>query len=136
MLRELTKDQAHFIALLARTARIQRDKFLGNVAEEDLGGTEPGRGEHNPTASLGFEPLPPDAEQMTSLGEAIDALTPGARSELYVLTRVGRGDLTAQQWHRGLTDAGVLGESATAALLEDPDLHDHLIKGLYELERA
>ena len=41
MLRELNKDQAHFIALLARGARLQRDKLLGNVAEKDLGEQEP-----------------------------------------------------------------------------------------------
>jgi hypothetical protein len=31
MLRALNKDQAHFIALLAKVARMQRDKLLGNV---------------------------------------------------------------------------------------------------------
>ena len=50
MLKDLNADQAHFIALLARTARTQRDALLGNVAEEDLDGVTPGRGEHNPTA--------------------------------------------------------------------------------------
>ena len=58
MLREMNKDQAYFIALLAQVARIQRDKLLGNVAENDLGGAKSSRGEHNPTALLGFEPLP------------------------------------------------------------------------------
>ena len=37
MLRAINKDQAHFIALLAKIARMQRDKLLGNVAEKDLG---------------------------------------------------------------------------------------------------
>ena len=32
MLRALNKDQAHFIALLAKVARMQRDKLLGNPA--------------------------------------------------------------------------------------------------------
>ena len=58
MLRDLNVDQARFIALLARTARTQRDALLGNVAEEDLDGVTPGRGERNPTAELGFEALP------------------------------------------------------------------------------
>lgn len=137
MLRKLKNEQAHFIALLAKTARIQRDKLLGNVAEGDLGGIEPVRGEHNPTASLGFEPLPPDSEQVTALREAIGSLAPTARAELYALMRVGQGDLAAQKWHRGISDAQFLGETATtAALMDDADLHDHLVKGLFETETA
>jgi hypothetical protein len=75
MLNELHVDQAHFIALLADVARTQRDKLLGNVAENDLGGTAPGRGEHNPTVEPGVEPLPPDASHAAAaLREAIDSL--------------------------------------------------------------
>ena len=66
----------------------------------------------------------------------ISALTPDGRGELYVLTRVGQGDLAAQNWDRGLDEAALLGEQAVGALLDDPDLHDHLVKGLYEMERA
>ena len=112
MLRELNKDQAHFIALLARVARMQRDNLLGNVAEKDLGGTRASRHEHNPTALLGFEPLPPEAEQLTALREAISSLTPNGRAELYTLMRLGQGDLEAQQWDRGLDEAALLGVSA------------------------
>jgi len=125
MLRALNKDQAHFVALLAKVARMQRDKLLGNVSEEDLVGTKSSRGEHNPTVLLGFEPLPPDAEQLTALREAISSLTPEGRAELHALMRVGQGDLAAQDWDRGLDEAALLGEQAVA-LLDDPDLHDHL----------
>ena len=136
MLRELNKDQAHFVALLAKVARMQRDKLLGNVAEQDLGGTRSSRGEHNPTALLGFEPLPPDAEQLTALREAIGSLTPEGRGELHALMRMGQGDLAAQDWDRGLEEAARLGEQAVGVLLEDPDLHDHLVKALYEMKDA
>src|SRR5208337_2025417 len=136
MLRAVNKDQAHFIALLAKVARMQRDKLLGNVAEDDLGGTKSSRGEHNPTAPLGFEPLLPDDEQLTALREAISSLTPDGRAELYVLMRIGQGDLAAQDWNRGLDEAALLGEQAVGALMDDPDLHDHLEKGLYETEEA
>lgn len=134
MLRELNKDQAHFIALLARVARLQRDNLLGNAAEKDLGGTRASRGEHNPTALLAFEPLPRDAEQLTALREAISSLTPNGRAELYTLMRLGQGDLAAQQWDCGLDEAALLGELAVGALLDDPDLHDHVVKGLHEIE--
>lgn len=133
MLNELKSDQAHFIALLAKTARTQRDEILGNVAEEDLDEVESSRGEHNPTAGLGFDPLPPESQQMKSLQDAISMLTPAARIELYGLMRIGQGHLAAQKWSRGLSEAAVLDDAnITAALLEDSDLHDHLVKGLYE----
>lgn len=134
---ELRTDQAQFIALLAKTARIQRDKFLGNVAEEDLNEIEPSRGEHNPTAALGFDPLEAGSEQVKSLRDAIGELTPSARAELYALMRIGQGHLAAGEWSRGSSDAALLDEpTITAALLDDPDLHDHLMKGLYETGAA
>jgi uncharacterized protein DUF3775 len=129
----LNVDQARFIALLARTARTQRDALLGNVAEDDLGGVTPGRGEHNPTAELGFEPLPAEDLQAAALREAIASLSAAARQELYALMRIGQGHLAAKEWHRGLSEAEALGQDAiTAAIIDNVDLHDHLAKGLYE----
>jgi hypothetical protein len=38
---------------------------------------------------------------------------------------------------RALSEANLLGdETITGAIAEDPDLHDHIIKGLYEAETA
>jgi hypothetical protein len=46
--------------------------------------------------------------------------------------RIGQGDLTAKKWHRGLSEASLLGdETITRAIVEDADLHDHIMKGLY-----
>jgi len=133
MLTSLTSTQARFIALLAKTARAQRDKVLGNVEEADLGGTEPARGAHNPTAELGYDPLQPNAEQLNDLHAALGALTPAARAELYALMRIGQGDLAVDEWQRGISEAELLGDATlTAALKEDADLHDHLEKGLFE----
>jgi hypothetical protein len=137
MLKELNRDQAQFVAVLAKAARMQRDAAIVEVREADLSETKPARGEHNPTADLGFVALPEDASQLTMLREAVDGLTPAGRSELYALMRVGQGDLAAKKWHRGLTEALTLGDdTVTASLLEDPDLHDHLMKGLYEAKLA
>jgi len=137
MLKDLNADQARFIALLARFAREQRDALIGHVAEDDLDGLTPGRGEHNPTAELGFEPLPPDASQTAALREAVASLSETARRELYALMRIGQGHLAAKKWHRGLSEAEMLGEeTVTAAIIEDPDLHDHLAKALYETKLA
>jgi hypothetical protein len=133
MLKDLNVDQARFVAILARTARMQRDSILGNVSEDALGGLQPGRGEHNPTAQLGLEPVPGGAPQTRALREAVATLSQVARRELYTLMRIGQGDLAAKTWLHGLTEAEVLGEEViTAAIVEDPDLHDHIMKGLYE----
>jgi hypothetical protein len=133
MLKDLKVDQARFVAVLARTARTQRDALLGNVAEDDLDGLKPSRGEHNPTAELGFEPLPPDSSQTAAMRDTIAMLSAIARRELYTVMRIGQGHLSAREWNRGLSEAEVLGEDTiTAAIVEDADLHDHITKGLYE----
>jgi hypothetical protein len=137
MLSALNADQARFVALLAKAARAQRDDLLGNTAEEDLAPLTAARGEHNPTALLGLEPLPPGASPVEALRDAIAALSTQARSELYTLMRIGQGDLAAKKWHRGLSEASLLGDETVAgALIEDADLHDHIMKGLYETELA
>jgi hypothetical protein len=137
MLKELNRDQVHFVAVLAKAARMQRDAFIAGVSEDELGETKPARGEHNPTAALGFTAFPEDASQVTALREAIETLSSAGRTELYALMRVGQGELAAQKWHRGLVEAVNLGDATvTATLIEDPDLHDHLMKGLYETKLA
>ena len=137
MLTALNVDQARFVALLAKAARTQRDELLGSVSEADLAPIKPARGEHDPTAGLGFEPLRQAAPQATALREAVASLSAQARCELYTLMRIGQGDFAANKWHRGLTEAGLLGdETIAAAITEDADLHEHIMKGLYEAELA
>ena len=133
MLKDLNVKQARFIALLARTARMQRDAILGNVAEANLGGVTPERGEHNQIAELGLETFAAESSPAAALREAITSLSPMARQELYTLMRIGQGHLAAKKWHRGLSEAEALGENTvTVTIIEDADLHDHLEKALYE----
>lgn len=48
-----------------------------------------------------------------------------------------QGHLAAKKWHHGLAEAEMLGDDAiTAAIVDDPDLHDHVTKGLYEAKLA
>jgi Protein of unknown function (DUF3775) len=137
MLKDLNTDQARFVALLAKAARTERDAMLGHGPSRTLNEAAATRGERNPTAALGFDPLPADNTQLKALHDALDSLSVEARSELYVLMRVGQGQVTARQWHRGLQEAQLLGAtSLAAALIEDPDLHDHVLKGLFETDRA
>ncbi len=137
MLKELNADQARFVAILAKAARTQRDELLREVPEKELVDVNPARGEHNPTVMLAFDPLRSDAPQTAALREAIASLSSDALAELYNLMRIGQGHLAAKKWHRGITEANLLGtETISAALLEDVDLHDHLLKGLYESDLA
>jgi len=133
LLKDLNVDQARFIALLARFARMGRDARLGHLPEGDLDGLEPARGEHNPTAELGFLPVTAEASATVTLRDAVATLSEGARRELYALMRIGQGDLAAKKWSKGLSEAEMLGqETITAAIVEDSDLHDHIMKALYE----
>jgi len=135
MLKDLNVDQARFVALLAKAARAERDAMLGHGRDKALEGTIATRGERDPTAARGFDPLPADNSQLKALHSALATLTESARSELYVLMRVGQGQLTAKTWHRGVEEAQLLGDAAViAALSEDPNLHDHLSKGLFEAD--
>ena len=135
MLRELNADQARWIAVMAKAARLARDQLLGNVPEQDLVRTAPSRGERNPLAAIGLDSLPSETTTPAALREAIASLSPAARCELYALMRIGQGQLAAKKWHRGIAEAGAAGdEVVAAALIEDPDLHDHIAKALYDLK--
>jgi hypothetical protein len=134
MLQQLTEEQAHQIAALARAVRKARDALLDNVPDEDLAEPPAARGEHNPTAAFALDPLPPDDPALAALQQALTALQPGARSELFVLMRMGQGDFGITDWDQALAEAALLGEeTVVAALIEDLDLHDHITKGLYEI---
>jgi uncharacterized protein DUF3775 len=135
VLKELNTDQARFVALLAKAAREQRDAMLGHIADRDLDLATVARGEHNPVAALGLDPVPAQDTQLLALRDALAALTPNARSELYSLMRIGQGELAVKKWRRGIREAQSLGDATVAAaLIEDPDLHEHVLKGLYEAD--
>ena len=137
MLKDLNTDQARFVALLAKAARAERDAMLGHGPDRPLNEATATRGERNPSAALGFDPLPPENSQLKALRDALGSLTEPARAELYVLMRVGQGQIAPKQWHRGLQEAQLLGDATvSSAFIEDPDLHEHILKGLYEAERA
>jgi hypothetical protein len=135
MLTKLMVEQAREIAELAKVARKARDKFLGNVPEKAIGEPPPARGEHNPTAALGYDPLPRDALPLRDLCNVVNSLEPAARAELFALMQIGQSDLALGDWQRLLDESAMLDdETITAALCENPDLQVNLIKGLYELK--
>ena len=133
MLKDLNVGQARFVALLAKAVRAERDAMLGHGTDRDLNETTATRGERNPGAALGYDPLPAQNSQLSALREALGALSASARSELYVLMRIGQGHCAAKKWHLGVDEAQSLGDATvTGVLLENPDLHDHVLKGIYE----
>jgi hypothetical protein len=60
------------------------------------------RGDHNPTATLSFDPVTATDSRAAALRETVATLSPIARWELYTLMRIGQGHLAAKKWHRGL----------------------------------
>jgi len=85
--------------------------MLGYVPGKHLNGTTVVRGEHNPTAALGFDPLPAQDTQLSALRNALAALTAAARSELYGLMRIGPRQLAIKKWRRGIREAQSLGDA-------------------------
>jgi len=86
MLNDLNVDQARFIALLATAARAERDTMLGHGPDRNLNPKEatPTRGERNPGAELGFDPLSEQNSQLTALRDALATLTEAARSAVRI----------------------------------------------------
>lgn len=135
MLTKVSVEEVRRIADLAKAARHARDAMLSRVPERDIAEPPPARGEHNPTAALGFSPLTPDSPPFRDLCDAIGALEPEARAELFALMQIGRSDLAGGDWQRLLDESVLLDDKTiTAALTENPDLHRHLAKGLFELK--
>lgn len=136
MLQILTTTEANHIADLANVARRARDKGLSLFSERRLGEPEPVRGEHNPSAAIGLEPLPPNHPARAALRNAIAGLPEEARWELQALVRIGRGEYGSKGWGEAVTAASTSAEASVEALVDNPDLHDLVKRGLYDLARG
>jgi len=135
MLESITVKQVKQIADLANKARIASDRALVELPERDLGEPKPARGEHNPAAAIGLDPLPADHPARVALRNAVAALSEEARSELLALIWVGRGEYGFKDWQRALSAATATHPAADSDILtEQADLHELLTKGLYELK--
>lgn len=137
MLHELEALEAGHIADLALDARKVRDRLLEKVADADLGEPPPARGEHNPSGSVVLNGVLAGEPEFVALREAIAALTRDIREKLWVATQIGRGDLAILDWDEAIGAASALtDDDIVANLLEEPDLHNYLRKGLYALGAA
>ena len=134
MLEQLTSVEAHRIAQLARAARNVRDRMLRGVSDETVSEPHPAKGEQDRIGAGGFDILPADDRTVAALRGAISRLPPAARSELYVLMRIGQGDLATADFQRGIAEAANLGDESIGDILaDDIDLQSHLDRGLFEL---
>ena len=67
--------------------------------------------------------------------EAVTALPSSARWELRALMWVGKGDYASKDLERAVADASTAQDDVTiGALMDQADLHEYLMKGLYELK--
>lgn len=134
MLKQIRIEEVKHIAETAKAARAVRDVMLSEVKDTTLGEPTSARGMHDPAALLGYDPLPAEHPVRMALGDSVSGLSWEARRELCALAHGGMGDYARGDWERALADAAALNEAVIVAeLLEDANLHERLMKGLYEL---
>jgi hypothetical protein len=129
--------EARRIAELAGAARAARDRVLAPVREAELGEPTPARGEHHAAGALGFGGMPSVEPTQRALFEAIAQLPPDIRRKLWAVMRTGGGDYARRDWDLAMAAADNLSdETVIRDLADDVDLHDKLMKGLFEIGAA
>lgn len=137
MLYEIEILEARRIAELAAAAREARDRCLAPVPEAELGEPPPARGEHHAAGTLGFAGVPENEPAHLALREAIVALPSDIRRKLWAVMRTGCGDYARGDWDQAMAAAdNIPDESILGDLADEIDLHDKLMKGLYEIGAA
>lgn len=137
MLHELDALEVRAIAERAADLRALRDRLLEKVPEADFSEPQPQRGVHNPLGDLDVDAVLAGSREFAALRDAIAALPREIREKLWAVAETGLGRFAILDWDAAATEAATLPDAAIAArLLEDPDLHDVLRKGLYELGAA
>jgi hypothetical protein len=137
MLHELDALEVRSIAEHAAKLRKSRDRLLEKIPEAKFGEPPPARGAHNPLGDLPLDEVLGGAPEFIALRDAIAALPRGIREKLWAVAETGRGRFAILNWEAALAEAAALSDAIIAArLLEDPDLHEVLRKGLYELGAA
>jgi len=137
MLHEIESLEARRIAELAAAARDARDRALAPVPEAELGEPQAARGQHHPAGALGFGAIPADMPAYQALRQAIEDLPADIRRKLWAAMRIGCGDYAKGDWDEALAAAGNLPDATIVnELYEEVDLHDRLMKGLYEIGAA
>ena len=127
--------QLRALADKAAAVRKVRDRELSAIRNDAFGEEKPARGEHNPSAELGLDVVPKDHPARVALEKALSALPPGALRELWAVTLVARGEYALNDWDRAMAEAMRRTELDASQFMGMADLHDHLMKAVYEIER-
>jgi hypothetical protein len=137
MVYELDVLEIRRLAELAAGFRRVRDRLMEKVPESGFGEPKPQRGAHNPAGDVALNAVLADTRDFVALRDAIAALPRDIREKAWVVAEIGCGRRAILDTEAALAEASLLSDEAIAGrLLEDPDLHDVLHKGLYELGAA
>jgi len=135
MLEKIASLQIRAVADRALAAREARDRILSGVRDAAFGEQRPARGAHNPAAALGLDTLSETEPHRKALEAALSAFPAPARRELWALVLVGRGEYALKDWERAMSDVNRLPDIGVGMFMEQADLHECLMKAVYELER-
>jgi hypothetical protein len=135
MLKQISVDTVKQAADLADRAVADRRRFLGGMRNIDLGHQTQERGSRNPTDLDALNIMPDGSstafKQLTGM---LEGLSPEQRCELRAVMLVGRGDFAGNQWDHALDEASRAPDASHYQdMAERVDLHDYLMKGLYEM---
>lgn len=135
MLERIAVEELRALADKASAVRDVRDRILTGVRDEALAEQKPARGPHNPSAELGLDLVPETDPARRALEEALSGLSPPALRELWAVVLVGRGDYAVKDWEQAVAEANRLRDVGTGLFMGMADLHEYLMKVVYELER-
>ena len=135
MLKQISVDTVKQAADLADKAVAERQSFLAGMRNIDLGEQRNERGSRNPTDLDSLNILPDGINgAFGQLKQMLEGLSPDQRCELRAVMMIGRGDFAGKEWERALDEACRAPDwSHYQDIAERVDLHDYLMKGLYEM---
>ena len=136
MLECLASVEIRALADKARAARDAAERLLHGVHDAEVGEPKPARRRPDQGPAIRLDLLAESDPHRRALVESLSALPPMARRELWALVLIGRGDYGLRDWERAMSEANRLSDIDASFFIEQPDLHEHLMKGVYELERA
>ena len=140
MLNDNEAGEVRRIAELAQAAGEAQDRAFVNAAVLELDEPHPPQAEGRRVNDLGLAALPDDEPRVRAMRNAIEGASDELKRKLWAVSRIGSGDYAAGQWDQAIADVALLPHSAfISELADEADLHDRLMKGLYELgiaERA
>ncbi len=134
MLHELDALEVYRIAELAADARQARERLIEKVPPTALGEPKPGRGPHNPAHDVMLDSVLASKPEFVALREGIVSLPRDILQSVWTVMEIGRERFAAGQWEQALAQASPLRDAdIVAALMDEPDLHECLSRGLYVL---